>query len=374
MKQLKLVKKYAVAGIRPICGTRDFTGAPSIANNGTRRHFLRGQRAYAIIAFLILGLTNTYAQDERKVRDSLLNLVTRINRIYPTVRPYSFQIDRVSDRVYNTSFLKEAVEKGDIAETIRARSFVTFPSFKKRRFVLYGTFTHVYQKMSLRNTTSLTATHPEFRSQRDVETHDLTLSVNAVYKDSLFNRTVVYTSAFMVNSKNFKSVEKFRGLFTAAIVLKANHNTVITAGLIALIDPSANLPFTPLFTYWHRLPKQWQIDFILPSRVYLRHPLKAGWISFGGELATAHGFNTPDQSILKGDYEINNILFQPGTYFEYPVGKQLLFGVRAGAELTLASRLVKVNDKSTNYVSSTKADPTAFASFSISFVPGLNKK
>lgn len=373
MKQLRLVMTYAHDRTRPFCYSRNFNRTFLSAIQGMLNRCLGSRLPYAILVCWSITISCN-GQDEQKVRDSLLNLVTRINRVYPTVRPYSIQIDHVSDRVYNASFLKQRVERGDITETLRAKSFVTFPSYKTKQFVLYGTFTYLYQKISLRNTTPLAATHPEFRSQRDVETNDLTLSVNAVFKDSLFNRTVVYTSAFMVNSRNFKSIEKFRGLFTAAIVLKANRRTVITTGLIALIDPSANLPFTPLFTYWHRLPKQWQFDFIFPSRVYLRHPLKAGWISFGAELSTAHGFNTPNQSILKGDYEINNILLQPGAYFEYPIAKNLLFGLRAGAELTLASRMVKVNDKSNNYVSSTKADPTAFASFSISYVPGLNNK
>jgi hypothetical protein len=337
------------------------------------RYGLSNPRCVLFACFIFISCAAS-AQEDQKVKDSLLNIVSRINRIYPTVRPYSIQIDRVGDRVYNTSFLKQKIEKGEIAETFRAKSFVTFPSFKKRKFVLYGTFTHVYQKMSLRDAENLSANHPEFRSQRDVEMHDLTLSVNAVFKDSLFGRTAVYTSAIMLNSRNFKSVEKFRGLFTAAIVLKANQRTVITAGLIALIDPSANLPFTPLFTYWHRFPRQWQLDFILPSRLYLRHPFGSGWISVGTELSTAHGFNTPDQSILKGDYEISNILLQSGANLEYPVGKSLLLGFRTGVELTLASRLVKLNGKSTDYVSSTKADPSMFFNISLAYVPGLNRK
>ena len=327
-----------------------------------------------LFACLIFISYTTSAQEDQKVKDSLLNIVTRINRVYPTVRPYSIQIDRVCDRVYNTNFLKEKLERGDVAETFRAKSFVTFPSYKKRKFVLYGTFAHVYQKMSVRDTESLSASHPEFRSQRDVETHDLTLSVNAVYKDSLFGKTVVYTSAFMLNSRNFKSVEKFRALFTAAIVLKANQQTVITAGLIAYIDPSATLPLTPMFSYWHKFPNQWQLDFILPSRLYLRHPFRSGWFSIGTELSTAHGFNTPDQSILKGDYEISNILLQSGANLEYPVGKSLLLGFRTGVESTLASRLIKVNGKNSDYVSSTKADPSMFFNISLAYVPGLSKK
>ncbi|AYB32676.1 hypothetical protein D4L85_19770 [Chryseolinea soli] len=318
----------------------------------------------------------TPAQEKQQVKDSLLNLAARINKVYPTVRPYSIQIDRVSDRVYNANFLKQKIEKGEIAETFRARSFVTFPSFKKRKFVLYGTFTHVYQKESLRNTESLSPTYPQFRDRRDVETHDLTLSINTVYKDSLFGKTAVFTSALMLNSRNFKSVEKLRGLFTATLVLKANQRTIITAGLIALIDPTANLPFTPLFTYWHRLPKQWQLDFVLPSRLYLRHPLHAGWFSVGTELSTVHGFKTPDQSILKGDYEISNILLQSGVNLEYPVRDGLLLGFRTGVECMLAYRMVKLNGKSSDYVSNAKADPTAFASLSLAYVPGLkrNKK
>jgi len=316
----------------------------------------------------------TQAQERQEVKDSLLNLVTKINRVYPTVKPYSIQIDRVSDRPYSVNFLKKKIEEGEIAETFRTKSFVTFPSYKKRKFILYGTFTHVYQKMLLRDTKSLTVDHPQFRSERNVESHDLTLSVNAVYKDSLFGRTAVYTTALMLNSRNFKSVEKFRALFTAAIVLKANKRTVITAGVIALLDPSANLPFTPMFSYWQRLPGQWQFDFILPSRLYFRHPFNSGWFSIGTELSTTHGFNTPDQSILKGEYELSNILLQSGVNLEYPIGNGLLLGFRTGMEVMLASRMVKLNGKSSDYVSNAKANPTTFVNFSLAFVPGLIKK
>lgn len=330
-------------------------------------------RPFALLTLSMILTVSAYAQEENDAKDSLRSIASRINRVYPAVRPYSFQIDRVGDRPYNSNFLKQKMEAGEIDATLRTRTFLTFPSYKKRKFILYGTFTHLYQKQYLRDVENLSPSHPQYRSKRDVETHDLTLSIDGVYKDSLFGKTVVYTSALMLNSRNFKSVEKFRARFTGAIILKASQNTVMTAGIIALLDPSANLPFSPLFTYWHRFPNQWQFDFILPSRIYLRHPFNTGWFSVGTELATAHGFYTPDQTILTGDYEFSNLLLQPCVSIEYPVAKNLLLGFRTGAEFTLASRLVKINGKNSDYVSRTKSDPATFINLSLSFVPGLTK-
>lgn len=313
------------------------------------------------------------AQENKNSRDSLLRIVTKINRAYPSIRPYSFQLDRVGNRAYKTSFKKQEIEEGDVAESFRTRSYMTSPSYKKGNVVIYGTFTHVYQRLSLRNTESLVSDHPQFRAQRNVETHDLTLSLNGVYKDSLFNRPLIITSAFMLNSRNFKSVEKFTGRIGMILVLKATQNTVITAGAVANIDPSANLPFTPLFTYWHRFENQWQVDFVLPSRAYIRHPLKSGWISAGTELSLVHGFDTPDQLILPGTYERSLMLLQSGINIEYPVSKNLLFGVRGGYESSIGARTVKLYERQKNHVSSSRIKTGEFISFSISFVPGQRR-
>lgn len=319
--------------------------------------------------YMIITLSAT-AQQRQHAKDSISRMVGRINRAYPSIRPYFIQVDRVGNRGYKTSFKGQKIEEGDVAETFRTKTYMTFPSYKKGKFIVYPTFTHVYQKLSLRHTEPLVSDHPQFRAQRNVETHDLTLSINAVYKDSLWNRPLIVTSAFMLNSRNFKTVEKVTGRIAAILVLKANQNTVITAGAVASIDPTSNLPFTPLFSYWHRFHNQWQLDFVLPNRVYLRHTLRAGWISAGTELSSVHGFDTPDQSILSGRYELTQLLLQSGLNVEYPVSKSLLLGVRGGYEVLIAARTVKLYGRQKNHVSASKITPGPFISFSLAFVPG----
>lgn len=50
---------------------------------------------------------------------------------------------------------------------------------------------------------------------------------------------------------------------------------MMTVGIIAMLDPTSQIPFFPLFTYNHKFKdSNWEFDAILPQRLIFKKPLK----------------------------------------------------------------------------------------------------
>lgn len=328
---------------------------------------------HTIIICLLFITTATIAQNER---DSVRKTIQTLNQIYPGIRTYSVQFESPSNRNYAADLFDEQFENGEITKNYRIRTFASIPILQRKEINLRGSINHLYQHIRVDEVSNVSNSFPTLNHSESLDLHDVTVSLTAIHSDSIGNKAAIFSASAMVNSRNVKQVEKFKMLFTATVILKATRNTVMTAGLAGFIDPSAIIPFFPTFTYWHKFPQSnWQFDFILPSRAYMRHPvMNKGWLSIGTEMTGTHSFSTPEQSILTGDYEHSSLLIQSGLNFEYPVSDHFLLGVRGGLENAVTSRMVKVNEKSTNYVSSHKTDPAMFFNVSLSFVPGLKRK
>lgn len=325
------------------------------------------------LLFCLILLTSVATAQNSQ--DSLVNQIKTINHIYPGIRPYSIQFEHVGNRNYSSNLLGKDFEDGEIVENFRVKSSAFFPILLKTKIKLTGTLGYVYQRITTAEVVSRAEEWKAYNKPQTVDRNDVTFSLSAVLKDSLFNRTIIYSSSVILNSRSAKEVEKFKAMFAASLILKATQKTVITTGVVGFVDPSAIIPFFPTFSVWHKFNSNWQLDFILPSRLYLRHPVLAnGWLSFGTEMNGTHGFSTPGLPVLSGSYEHSNLLLQSGVNFEYPLLPNVLFGVRGGIEHALTSRMVKVNDKTSNYVSSTATDPAPFATLSISFVPVFKSK
>ncbi|WP_394772636.1 hypothetical protein [Flavobacterium sp.] len=202
------------------------------------------------------------------------------------------------------------------------------------------------------------------------EFHYFAAALSATYMSSLFHKPVIYNATATVDG-NQDNIQRVKGFVTANIVLKRTANTTITIGALAMLDPSAIIPITLLFTYNHKFQdSKWDIDFILPQRLLFRRQLlENGRISLGTELNSESFYLNLNTSNLKGIYELNQLELKSGITYEYRITPQIIGFLKAGVNNILSTRVTERGERTSNYIYDHKEDAQGYFRFGISYNP-----
>lgn len=202
----------------------------------------------------------------------------------------------------------------------------------------------------------------------DNDFHYLFSSVNFSYFSTLFNKRVIYASSLLVDGSD-KHIERVKGLITGTMILKANQRTKMMAGILVNIDPSAQTPLLPTFSYEHKFNNGFVADIILPKSLYLRkylHPNAR--ISLGSEIDRTsfylYNIDGTDQR-----YEYRQLDINSGLTFEQVIVRQFVFTLKTGMRLTTSGRLFRKEDSFGDPVFETRPDPAYYINVGISFNP-----
>jgi hypothetical protein len=164
---------------------------------------------------------------------------------------------------------------------------------------------------------------------------DISASLTAVHRSTLFHRPVTYMATVVGVSRDIDRLEKVTGGVTALMTLRSTARTRLSAGLSVQLNPSIKVPVSPVLTYWHRFGSSpWEVDAVLPSRVYVRRPLLAGkcWLSLGTDLTSTHSFGSGLIPGFSSTFETNTVTVQTGALFEYQPSKYFMLGLRGGLD------------------------------------------
>jgi hypothetical protein len=197
--------------------------------------------------------------------------------------------------------------------------------------------------------------------------HYLFSSVNFSYFSMLFKKRTIYTSSIVVDGSD-QHFERVKGLFTGVMVLKANQKTKMTVGLLVNIDPSAQTPVIPIFTYEHKFNNGLIADITLPKSIYLRkYVFNAGRVSLGTELdRTSFYLYNIDGTSQK--YEYRQLDINSGLIYEHAIG-DFVFTGKTGMKFTPSGKLFRKEDSFNDAVYETKPDPTFYFNIGVSFNP-----
>ena len=192
-------------------------------------------------------------------------------------------------------------------------------------------------------------------------------SVNFSYFSTLFKKRIIYSSSLMVDGSD-KYFERIKGILSGVMVLKANQRTKMTVGLVANIDPSAQVPIIPIFTYEHKFNNGLIADITLPKSLYLRkYILTNGRLSLGTELdRTSFYLYNIDGTTQR--YEYRQLDINSGLIYEHAIG-DFVVTAKTGVKLTPSGRLFRKEDSFKDAVYETKPDPTFYFNIGVSFNP-----
>ncbi|PYF74946.1 hypothetical protein [Pedobacter nutrimenti] len=299
-----------------------------------------------------------------RAQDSLKKTVPKI---YPLVRNLSIQKDYFGDSDYKLYSKDGDVQgEGRFSEQ-RLRISAALPVYTKNRWSMTASLNYTRE-----NFRYYTKSGEDLYRKSDFNSNNFDALFSVGYRNFLFKKPVVYTATLIAGSRNFFDVKKLSGMVSASLILKATPVTVSTFGLLVNIDQSSLFPFFPVFSYWHKFSgSAWEINTVVPQKVIFRRPeVLHGWLSGGIELGGNSFFTGSTLSGQQGNYQwVANEMYSHVGY-EYLFGKSVLLGVKGGFRNTISNRLVKVNERITNYESRT-AVSSAFFNLNLGFIlPG----
>lgn len=239
-----------------------------------------------------------------------------------------------------------------------------FNFIKRNRWLLGATLGYRFTSINT------DITEPVIASIRTVEGdfHYFFSSLNFTYFSTLFNKRMVYTSSLQFDGSD-KHVERVKGMLTGTMILKASQHTKLAVGLLVNIDPSAQTPVLPTFSYEHKFNNGLVADITFPRNIYLRkYVFGNGRVSLGSEIDRT-SFYVYDIDSTSQRYEYRQLDINSGLVYEHLIAKYFVLTAKTGMRLTTTGRLFRKEDSFNSPVFKTSPDPTFYINVGVSFNP-----
>ena len=297
-----------------------------------------------IIQLIILFFSiTTFAQ--KKIDSIQKKTAIGIKEKFPRTRILNFEYGQSLQRDFDSELLEEALQKGVIKKQETFNASLNLPFYFKGKLVLSGALNYQYNKFEFENIQNTNVT--VFEQNGVVDFHNFSTAINATYFSSLFKKPVIYNASVIIDG-NEKGFERIKGLVGFSFILKRTASTTMTLGAIAFLDPTAQLPFFPTFSYSHKFSNsKWELDFILPQRLLLRR--------FVGE---------------NGRFSIGS----SGITYEHRFNNHLIGTFQGGVQNFIGNRLTEKAKPNSEFIYKNNQDATGYFQFGISIDPFAKKK
>jgi hypothetical protein len=319
-----------------------------------------------VLLFTVEGFsqnTNTIPKSTKDSTNVPKRVIAYAADKFAIVRPLNIELTHSAPYHFTSEQGNISLPESKVNSFTQAKISANF-NFIKRKNWLLGT------TLGYRNTNVETDMIHPFTNDLKTEEEDfhyLFSSLNFSYFSTLFKKRTIYSSSIIVDGSD-RHFERVRGLLTGVMVLKANQKTKMTLGLLVNIDPSAQTPVVPIFTYEHKFNNGFVADITLPKSIYLRkYVFNSGRVSIGTELdRTSFYLYNVDGTSQK--YEYRQLDINSGLIYEHAIGDFVITG-KTGMKITPSGRLFKKEDSFNDAVYEIKPDPSFYFNLGISFNP-----
>jgi len=317
------------------------------------------------VAALILSKTS-FAQNQDSVARKV---VAYAANKFPETRSFNFEFSGSAPYNFTSTLRGEALPAGRVTNWTQAKASANINFIKSKSWILGTTFTY--------RLTSLTAALNEPVSgltssvNENFQYHNS--SLNLAYISKLFDKTTIFSSSVSIDGSE-KQFERIRGQFSAIMLLKADARTKMGIGFVVNIDPSAQLPVLPVFTYEHRFDNGLTADITLPRNIFIRKRVfQNGRITLGTELDRT-GFYLYNLDNSGRTFEFNQVDLNNGLIYEYRLWDYFILTVKGGLKTSLSPRIFDRNQSYHDPIFQAKADPSAYFNVGVSFNPFAQKR
>ena len=282
---------------------------------------------------------------------------------FAIVRPLNIEFTHSAPYNFTSERGPNSLPESRVNSFTQAKISANFNFIKRKTWLLGATLGYRYTD----GETNMTDPFSGDTKIIDDEFHYLFSSVNFSYFSTLFGKRTIYTSSLMVDGSD-QHFERIRGVLNGVMVLNANQRTKMAVGMLLNIDPSAQIPVVPIFTYEHKFNNGLIADITLPKSIYVKkYVFTNGRLSLGTELdRTSFYLYNIDGTSQR--YEYRQLDVNSGLIYEHAVGN-FLVTAKTGVKGTPSGRLFRKEDSYKDAVFETSPDPTFYFNIGVSFNP-----
>jgi hypothetical protein len=318
-------------------------------------------------AGLSFGMLMLSAGGFSQTRDSL-SMPKRVETYaadkFAVTRPLNIEFIYSAPYNYTSEREGKSLPESRVTSFSQLKVSTNFNFIKKQRWLLGATLGYRFTALET------DITEPAAGSIKTAEGnyHYFFSSLNFTYFSTLFNKRTIYTSSLQFDGSD-KYVERVKGMLTGTMILKANQRTKLAVGLLVNIDPSAQTPFLPTFSYEHKFNGGLVADIAFPRNFYLRkYVFGNGRVSLGSEIDRT-SFYVYDIDSTSQRYEYRQLDINSGLVYEHLIARYFVLTAKTGMKLTTTGRLFRKEDSFNSPVFKTSPDPTFYVSIGVSFNP-----
>ncbi len=317
--------------------------------------------------FVALALLPVAKQINAQKKDSIpQKIVAFVTDKFPQTRDLNVEITQVTPYELTPELHGINLPENKVKNFQQVKANANIYLIKNRKWMLS---TSVNYKFTLMETENELPVFPN-ANNNTYNFHYHSESLSITHFSTLFNKIAVYSATTSVDGSD-QHFERFRGMLTGSLVLKANATTKMTVGLAVLIDPTVQIPVLPTFTYEHTFKNGWVADILLPKKILLRkNVFKNGRFSFGTELDTTNFYLYPTDK----RYEYRQVEINSGTIYEHKLGDNFIGTLKTGLRATTSSRIFKKTASFNDFIFEAKSKPAFYFNIGISYNPFGNPR
>lgn len=277
---------------------------------------------------------------------------------FPITRVFNVEYNQLSPYKFESKLLDDDLPDGKVKNFYQARVSANINLVKKPKWAL-GTI------LNYRYTSITTESNALEKRNKKSDFNYHSTAVNFTYFSSLMNKTMLYSASTIVDGSD-KHFERVKGILSGTMILKATADTKMTVGLVAIVDPSVQVPVIPTFSYEHRFSNKWTVDFIFPQRLLVKkNILENGRLSLGSELdgTSFYLYNNSQK------YELRQMEINSGATYEHYLGKSMIASLKTGIKTIPRTRIFEKNESFDSYLIEAKPSASFYINLGFSFNP-----
>lgn len=322
----------------------------------------------SLIIFLLVSVT-AIAQ----TNDSIFKKEAQKEIIaeFPRTRMFNIDYGQTFSRDFESRLFDEDFQKGEISNQKTVNASVNIPFYKYKKWVFTASGNYTYNAFEFNNIENTSAVNI-FEQNGIVNFHNFSTTLSTTLFSSLFKKPLIYNASITADG-NDNGFQRIKGLVGASLILKRTARTTITTGLIAILDPTAQIPFFPTFTYNYKFKNsKWEFDFILPQRIIFRRPISTrGRLSIGSTFGGNGFYVNVDQANFPDVFEYSQLEINSGLIYEHKLSKSVIATVKGGLTNFISNRLTEKGEPTKDFIYKNDQDMTGYFNVGISFNPKL---
>lgn len=320
----------------------------------------------SILIGLMLGF-NLHAQ----VTDSIKKKAqAAITDRFPTTRVFDVQYQQFLPTDYESELYDRNFRSGEMNNHYRFAMAANIPILKRPKWQLTASANYRYEAFELRDTQTdaMYSALPE--GEEKIDFHYLSTAMSFTYYSTLRNKLIIYNASIIVDGSE-EQAERIKGFASATWIVKHNARTMIGVGLLAFIDPTAQLPVLPTLAIEHHFKNSaWFADVILPQRVMLKRPLfQNGRLSIGTEINADNFYVYSNSPFFSETYDYRQFELKSGITYEHHLSNEFIASFRAGISNVIASNVYELGECGNDETILVTPDATGYFTLGFSYNP-----